>query len=59
MKILQIKPHFRVEIIEPKNVYLPSEAVTARLIYLNPCFCNLSFTQARSGSDKAGIGGRL
>ncbi len=31
MKIPQIKPHFRVEIIEPKNVYLLSESATYAL----------------------------
>ncbi|MFB2923764.1 TOMM precursor leader peptide-binding protein [Aerosakkonema funiforme] len=31
MKIPQIKPHFRVEIIEPKNVYLLSEYATYAL----------------------------
>ena len=32
MKIPQIKPHFRVEIVEPKNVYLLSEYATYALI---------------------------
>ncbi|BAY91228.1 MULTISPECIES: TOMM precursor leader peptide-binding protein [unclassified Tolypothrix] len=31
MKIPQIKPHFRVEIVEPKNVYLLSESATYAL----------------------------
>jgi oxazoline/thiazoline synthase len=31
MKIPQIKPHFRVEIVEPKNVYLLSEYATHAL----------------------------
>ena len=31
MKIPQIKPHFRVEIVEPKNVYLLSEYATYAL----------------------------
>jgi ribosomal protein S12 methylthiotransferase accessory factor len=31
MKIPQIKPHFRVEIVEPKNVYLLSESATHAL----------------------------
>ncbi|WP_392535689.1 TOMM precursor leader peptide-binding protein [Nostoc sp. C117] len=31
MKIPQIKPHFRVEIVEPKNVYLISEYATHAL----------------------------
>ncbi|MBC1238192.1 TOMM precursor leader peptide-binding protein [Nostoc sp. 2RC] len=31
MKILQIKPHFRAEIIEPKHVYLLSESSTHAL----------------------------
>ncbi|WP_375471020.1 hypothetical protein [uncultured Nostoc sp.] len=59
MKKPQIKLHFRVEMIEPKNVYLLGEALTIMATYLNFCCCNLSFTQAISGSDKAGIGERL
>jgi len=31
IKIPQIKPHFRVEIVEPKNVYLLSESATHAL----------------------------
>jgi oxazoline/thiazoline synthase len=31
MKIPQIKPHFRIEIVEPKNVYLLSESATYAL----------------------------
>ena len=31
MKNPQIKPHFRVEIVEPKNVYLLSESATHSL----------------------------
>jgi len=31
MKVPQIKPHFRVEIVEPKNVYLLSEYATYAL----------------------------
>ena len=31
MRIPQIKPHFRVEIVEPKNVYLLSESATHAL----------------------------
>ena len=31
MKIPQIKPHFRVELVEPKNVYLLSESATHAL----------------------------
>ena len=31
MKITKIKPHFRVEIVDPKNVYLLSESATHAL----------------------------